>query len=241
MSLIVTQISKYGIVVGSDSNLTSVETGKVSGEGNKVFPIPKLQAAMCIAGSYSIGNEKIRTWIPKFIKEKANEYATPKEFAKLLSDTAVKTMSNEEKESLLIAQIGAYQNGQPEMWVVSNADATGDGYTQRDFDFGEDFQRRDRKAHNTDELFESKGLNYFMYFQAREVGRLTLGFARQAVDDSLKKLWEGNESKFRPPNSLDDQEEVVRSYLDLVRTMFIVSDYPNFIGGGTQTLCVSIN
>jgi len=51
MTLILTQLSKYGIIHASDSNISN-ERGELLGEGRKVFEIPHLNAGLSVAGSY---------------------------------------------------------------------------------------------------------------------------------------------------------------------------------------------
>ena len=67
MSLILTTISRRGIVHASDSNLSSA-TGP-AGTGQKVFEVPALCAALSVAGAYSVSNVSMAAWFPATINQ----------------------------------------------------------------------------------------------------------------------------------------------------------------------------
>lgn len=95
MTLIVTYISKYGIVHASDSNLTS-SSGDPAGEGRKTFPIPALNAGLTLAGAYSVAGTKMDAWMEGFIE--AHTAVSLDIFADKLKDALENQMSPSEKE-----------------------------------------------------------------------------------------------------------------------------------------------
>ena len=66
MTLIITQISKHGIIHSSDSNLTD-ENNKTAGVGKKCFAIPNLNAGLTVAGVFSVGSVRMDDWMNNFI------------------------------------------------------------------------------------------------------------------------------------------------------------------------------
>src|SRR5262245_41737959 len=66
MTILVTQISRHGIVHAADSNLTT-KAGLPAGQASKLFPINRLAAALTVAGTYAVGRTIMDTWITNFI------------------------------------------------------------------------------------------------------------------------------------------------------------------------------
>ena len=82
MTLILTQISKFGIIHASDTNVTfsnfdpktkTYKFAKVE-ELQKLFQIPYLNAALTVAGSYSVGNNRMQEWMNAFIQNQAQVF-----------------------------------------------------------------------------------------------------------------------------------------------------------------------
>lgn len=235
MSIIVTQINKYGIVFGSDSNITS--DYKIEKEGKKIFEIPNLSSAMCVAGTYTVKGEMIDVWLPKFIKKNKDKYKNLEEFTKLLSKTFELEMTKNEKSELSISHIAGYVDGHPEMWCLSNTTLFEDGnYSvgQSSFHFSEDLWNRDWKKNNLDTLFESQGLNYKIYVNSSIHGRIAFNTSRDYLDNYFSNMFL-SKFKFRYPKNLEEHSLLVKTYIDVMDTMYKLSDYePKVIGGKTQ-------
>ena len=117
MTIIVTQINKFGIVLGSDSNISNDRT--VIKEDKKIFEIRKLKSALCTAGSYSVNGTILSEWLLNFISGNESKYSTLKEFTELLSKTLEDEMNPEEKKALSITHIAGYQGNHPEMYRMN--------------------------------------------------------------------------------------------------------------------------
>jgi len=72
MTLILTHLSKFGIIHASDSNLTS-DADAPEGQGQKVFKVPFLNAGLSIAGAYSVAGKPMDVWMTDFISSQASD------------------------------------------------------------------------------------------------------------------------------------------------------------------------
>ena len=69
MTLIVSYLNKYGVVLASDSNLSNKKGN--AGFGQKVFPISFLKAGVTYSGLYEIGGQDIDDWLNQFIRNES--------------------------------------------------------------------------------------------------------------------------------------------------------------------------
>src|SRR5438132_1473193 len=67
VTLIVTAITNHGIVHASDSNLTADEGRVLAGRGTKVFRLGFTEAAVSVAGAFSVARERMDKWMPDAI------------------------------------------------------------------------------------------------------------------------------------------------------------------------------
>lgn len=240
MSIIVTQINKDGIVFGTDSNITT--STAVDREDKKIFNIPKLNAAMCTAGSYTINGEFLSDWLPRYINDNSSNYDSLAEFVKLLSSELTKTMLPVEKEEPFISHISGYQDGHPEMWCLSNTTLEDSGNYSKgknDFHYSEDFWNRDYKNNNLEKVFKSDGLNYQIYVNAIQQGRVAFNVVRGYLDVFFNSLWSMNNFNFRHPQNIEEHKYLVRLYIEAISTAYLLSDYqPKIIGGYTQLFTI---
>lgn len=238
MSIIVTQVNKFGIIFGSDSNITNAEVGEIDRAGKKIFEIPKLNAAMCIAGTYTVGGEMLDIWLPKFIIENQDNYGSLEDFTAILSKAFESQMLPKEKSNLSISHIAGYVNGHPEMWCLSNTELKENGhYTagSSQFHCSEDLWGRDWGDNNLETSFLSSGLNYQMYVNSLTQGRVAFNIVRDYLDRYFISMFSSPNFKFRAPVSLKEHGLLVKVYVDMIDVMYRLSDYePKEIGGETQ-------
>jgi hypothetical protein len=65
ITLIATQFDRNGIVLASDSNLTSAN--RVEREGRKNFDLQHLRAGLSVSGCYAVDKVPMDEWMPQFI------------------------------------------------------------------------------------------------------------------------------------------------------------------------------
>lgn len=245
MTLIITHISRHGIIHASDSNLTAGD-GKDAGTGQKTFGILSLNAGLTVAGNYSVGGVSMNLWMNNFISASAkNRSLTLHQFVQNLHDEVQMNMTNDEKDNGSIFHIAGYvedgHRSHPEFYVVQNVhgiDAEGE-YINLDhnFDLSEDFWARDCPANNIMSQFaNSSDYSAQLYINGFSAGRI--GY--NAVSDRLNKLfidiWQNSKWKFRPPQTIDDMEIILELCMNVVNGLFMLSDYSaKIVGGKIQT------
>jgi len=235
MSLILTQINKYGIIFAADSNITVDEAE--TKRGKKIFEIPRLKAALCLAGAYSIGNERMDRWMTFYIKK--NKSNSIKEFTENLCNVLEKEITIEEKGGGCIMHISGFVKKNsiihPEMWCISNMNLLPNGdYKVRDkFEFSEDFWSRDWKKNNIKTLFTSPtGYGYQYYINGFTAGRVSFNMLNEYLNNFLTQIWSCQNYKFRPPQNIKEYENLARFTMGFIALMFNLSDYlSKYIGG----------
>ncbi len=238
MTLIVTHISRHGIVHASDSNLTS-GAGYQAGQGQKTFAIPRLNAGLALAGTYSVGGNSMDLWMKSFIDSQHGN--TLAEFAAGLRDALSQQMHPEEKAKGTLMHLAGYteQDGlyHPELWYIRNADidpATGQYQITDQLQLTEDFWSRDCPQHNLMQAFQTGA--YQLYFNGFAPGRITFAALQPIMADFFSNIWSNPNWKFRPPASIGETELLVKLYIQFISTVFQLSDYSApLIGGDAQT------
>lgn len=246
MTLILTHISRHGIVHASDSNLTSVDDQN-AGEAKKTFEIPFLNAGLTVAGSYGVGNDPMNVWMPNFIQEQSLISGLDlKTFSHNLKDTLQNTMTDEQKNGGSIIHIAGYVEenniSHPEFWFVRNVHGinpkTGEYEDiKNEFAISEDFWTRDYINQNLKDTFQKP--NYYsrqIYVNGFTPGRIGFNVLKQELDRFFLGIWRVRDWEFRPPNDIEETELLVKNYMDVIDTLFRLSNYQaKYIGGQTQT------
>ncbi len=243
MSLILTQINKFGIVFAADSNIT-VERDSTE-KGQKIFRIPRLRAALCLAGAYSVKRRRMNKWISEYIKQ--DKSLSLEEFAKNLKNTLEKRMTKEEKKASCIMHISGFieQDGKehPEMWGIGNVDLAQDGsYSARKngFQYREDFWSRDWLNNKLKTQFNSRSNRTYQYYiNGFTPGRVGFNVLSKSLNDFLNMMWNNSGYKFRPPQDLREYESLARFTMGFIALMFNLSNYqPKYIGGKVLSLVI---
>ena len=96
MTLILTWLFPFGIVMGADSALTYTDSYVTDSSGRrrpriltgvrKVFEIPKIHAGISFWGEADIGKQTTDEWLSNFIISQENRYESIADFAALLQD-----------------------------------------------------------------------------------------------------------------------------------------------------------
>jgi hypothetical protein len=249
MTLIITHINRHGIVHASDSNLTG-KNNQNAGVGKKTFDIPFLKAGLTVAGSYGVGTTTMHIWMDDFIKRQESlANITLNQFSQNLKDELETNMTCCQKKDGSIIHIAGYveQNGlcHPEFWFVRNVHRmnpqSGEYEDIReDFAISEDFWNRDYPYHNLKETFQKP--NFYsrqIYVNGFTPGRIGFNVLQKKLERFFMGIWLVKDWDFRPPNDIDETELLVRNYMDVIDTLFRLSNYQAmFIGGQTQTLTI---
>jgi hypothetical protein len=243
MTLIVTSISKLGIIQASDSNLTG---GGAVRAGRKVFQLDFVPGALAIAGTYGVGGTPMDAWMPRCIADySASGAPSLGGFAEHLAARLQDEMTEPERNSGSLTQIAGYartgEGSHPEMHLVTNISTINAVTGQyegigRDFSTTEDFWRRDYPFVKEKNPFTFATGDNQRYFNGTSEGRITY----RAVSDMLYRFYEGAWDKrnwqFKRPESLDAQAEQLGVAIRAIGALYRSSDYPDpYIGGDVQT------
>ena len=241
MSLILTVISQEGIIHAADSNLSSRQGP--AGTGQKVFSVPYLQAAISVAGSYSVAGTRMDLWMLKAIEAYG---ANPKptvpglgEHLRFLLETEM--LKSEKNGGCLIHLCGYVATGagsHPEFYFIRNITGidpgTGayDGFAEA-FTVSEDFWTRDYLTAETQHALRSGGEQiYINGYPAGRIGYLAL---MKHFGQFMRAIWSEPQWRFRRPVTLAESALLVDLQLRAIGALFQISDYPApYIGGDAQ-------
>ena len=247
MTLILTHISKHGIIHASDSNLTMASGKKASCEGKKTFKIDYLNAGLTLAGAYSVSGMRMDQWMDKFISEQSSKHITSLSyFVSNLKNEIEQQMTAYEKNLGSMIHIAGYvkerNRSHPEFWFVRNVNGidskTGEySGISSVFSLSEDFWARDCPKSNLIEAFQTGA--YMIYINGFSSGRMGFNHLQYVLNQFYQQIWQNPAWKFRPPNSLDESELLVKINMQIVGTLFTMSNYPApYIGGDIQTFTI---
>jgi hypothetical protein len=109
MTLIVTHLSKFGIIHASDSNLTT-SGGNRAGESKKTFPLSYLNAGLTVAGAFSVDGMPMALWMDNFISamDPHGGDLTLRAFAVILGSRLESEMTVNEKRGGSMIHIAGY-------------------------------------------------------------------------------------------------------------------------------------
>jgi len=245
MSIIVTYINKNGIVHASDSNLS--KDGSPAGEGQKTFPIKHLNAALTVAGCYSVGGTPMNEWMNNIIELHSKRGGTLLEdFAEYLRKLLEVNMIPSEKQMGCMVHIAGYvkdnDKSHPEFWFIRNIhgiDQNTGEYTNIDsiFEKSEDFLS---KFSSKTELVQwlNNG-NYQVYGNGFASGRIGFFTLMPYLNNLFNQIWQVPNWKFRGPKTVEETESLVKLYIQSINTLFAISDYSTaYIGGEVQSYCI---
>ncbi len=244
MTIIITQISKYGIIQASDSNITTAK--KLERTGKKVFPISRLNAALSYTGVYAVQGKLMDNWMQDFIlKSLSDTSITLERFSYKLRDALQNEMHKDQKRMELHVHIAGYVEvdgkSHPELWHLTNllpSELDGGYFEVRDkFQVTEDFWLRDNPDNNLVVGFQNGVVQ--LYINGLVEGRTSFIMLQEPLKEFYNYVWNRKDWHFRPPASLKEEEAFIRLYIQFVNTLFLSSNYAApYIGGKVQTYCI---
>lgn len=248
MTLILTHFGRHGIVLGSDSNISTKDASGRNylgaGEAQKVFPIPFLSAGLALAGSYSVGSTRMDRWMTAFIAEQnLVPGQTLEGFAKTLG-----TRLDAEPSCRSLIHIAGYSADadgyHPELWFVRNIAGIDPGTgeyvgTTKKFEVSEDFWSRDAKVDALWEVLPHQDGTEQRYANGHTEGRMAYMHLAKTMWQYWADIWNVPQFNFRPPATVWEYEHLVSLNLDVVRTAYLLSPlHGRIVGGPSQTLAI---
>ncbi len=247
MTLILTYINKSGIIHASDTNITyrSRISGQKTGveQHSKLFKIDHLDAALTIAGSYTVGGQSMDKWMPLFIQSQLG--TTLSEFSHNLGNRLQSQMSTKEKSDGSFVHIAGYvkevEESHPEFWFVRNIGGIDtNGYYknfQAEFMVEEQLLGRDYSKYDLAKAFEQGG--WHMYINGFPPGRIVYMQLIHQLNESFKIIWNNPNWPFKPPSTLKETEAFVKLRMQFIATLFqSTKNDEQTIGGEIETLSI---
>lgn len=244
MTLIASYINKFGVIVASDSNLTSREGN--SGNGQKVFPIPFLNSALAYSGRYDIRGRDLDEWMSDFILNAPNTCDTINEFVQNLT-THLNLDFNGNEDDISIIHICGYStfeyHSYLEHWHISNTALLNTGSYRTpitEFHYSNDFNSRTEQA-NRDFLItlDNTSENNQFYINGFPPGRMSYMFLKQNLEEMLHAIRQQPGWHFNSPKNLFETASQLKMYFHLISEMFKMSDYNAlYVGGDIQTFLI---
>lgn len=232
MALIASYITKFGIIQVSDFN--QIIDGDYAGDGQKIFPIPHLNASLVFSGSNTINGEAIGVWMKYFIEWSQLYLTTMDEFSFHLFDKMNKEMRESEKNIITEVYIAGYQKTEnksyPEHWCISNARRNGDDYYSPlgYFHDHNNFQPSEVEYHRT--LLREMDADPMKYqffingFPRGKIGNNRAMAVKDKTDELLTYLLKREDLKFSRPGNLSEFSNVVRLYFDFMKGLLKMDD-----------------
>lgn len=242
MSLILSYINKFGIVLASDSNLSNDQGN--AGFGQKVFPIPHLNSGLAYSGSYNINGSTVDKWITEFISGSFHLFETIENFAFGLRDSLTREMREHELEFCTIIHIAGFQQmdsmSHIEHWHISNTGLFPDGSydkPSKEFKCQCDFNTRLNQQHREYIIQNQSDYIYRQYFiNGLSSGRISANQLIHVLELTLNDIWSKSGNNFRKPENIFETGNIIKLYFEIVKQLFKMSDYNAlYIGGDVQT------
>jgi hypothetical protein len=235
MSIIVTHISQYGIIHAADSNLTN-DLGAPAGQSSKLFPIKRLDAALTVAGNYSVGGESMDLWMSNFISR--NNFSNLRSFVETLASALNREAAQDEKRVGYFLHIAGYvsisSSPHPEFYHITNFkidQKTGD-YSVPNLTLGysEDFWRKYSAVPENQLFGNGKG---YIYCNGFVSGRIAYFKLLKEMERFRSEVWLNPNWQFRPPVNVNEEAKYLKHDMELISLFFKHSKYSApFIGGG---------
>lgn len=247
MTLIASYITKFGIIQASDSNLSNSEGN--AGFGQKVFPIPHLNASLSYSGVYSINGRSVDHWMTDFITASFFTLKTIEEFTVELKDRMNADMRENEIDGVTILHIAGYakhdDQSHAEHWHISNTsllESGSYGASSGEFKISNDFNSRTNPEQREFlKSFDAAPFNHQCYINGYPPGRMSANALKGTLDQTLQTIWNNKDWRFNQPETLFEFYTIVKLYFEFVKTLLKMSNYPAlFIGGETQTHLIPV-
>jgi len=182
-------------------------------------------------------------WMQNFIRVQEAKGTRPlSQFAEALRSAFEAQMLREEKDGGSMVHIAGYVESSgvqhPEFYYIRNVygidTSTGEYFDVRPtFAVSEDFWTRDCPKSNLLSAFQSG--TYMIYINGFASGRIGFVALQSSMKSFFETIWGQQNWKFRRPRSLAETVLFVKLYMNIIDTLFQVSDYEApFIGGGYQ-------
>ena len=233
MTLIATAISRHGIVLAADPNLTS--RTEQSGNGPRVFRLEFLEAAMSVTGGYEVGGVPMDRWMAAAIGEYQQTATHPslKAFVDHLRRRLTLLRDPVRRRAIHVAgYVGEGSQAHAEVYYLRNIHGRAHdgsyGPAKRAFIANEEFWNRDYPREETQDTLREGGAR--MYLDGLPEKRIAYMLLHQWTHDFYRQLWTGS-TMFHRPGSLQDIASLVELDLRIAGTFLGARDHGSHRSG----------
>jgi len=233
MTLIITEVSRYGIVMVADSAITSITTKNgnihsISIEENgatKLSKIDYLNAGISWWGLATINNKNTEEWLSEFIEKNKNNCKSVSEFAKKLETELRNVLGKIDTE--MGFHLAGYERSSrgnlPSFYHVTNS-AKNDcfDHSTKEFEAQPDYTP---EKYDPSIFRITRNGAYFIY--ANISNMLQQFFNQLAATQGI--MIPGKQS-------LDGREEYLRFYMEMIKKIFSISNLEQTIGGKVASM-----
>lgn len=242
MTLIVTTISKNGIIHASDrATMVGSEGRRQRGpDAVKTFRISDF-GLVSIAGSEEVGHRSFDEWFPSFLGRGAYTQANLRELASDMRNELEAAQPAGTPRGQIIHLSGyTNENGPrvPLFFHIRNRDSDENGdYVDptREYRCDENFQSRDYRRGKFRKKWETRSSASQLYVNGSFEGRIAFLKNIRTLSRSLKTIW--TRGHLLPPKSLEEEQRILGNQLDLLITLCEISNFQN-IGGQIDIMSV---
>lgn len=240
LTVIVTHISELGIVHGADSNISDGH-GKLVGHSEKIFPVPRLKAAVSVAGCYSVSGRPMSEWLKRKIS--ADRSATLLALARVLTDALNSEASADERTIGYFLHLAGYASAEghfhPEFYKIANLEIdaqTGEYHLlSHSLTFSEEFWSAHGHFAPSDLFAGGKG---YIYCNGFPSGRTAYFALLRLMAQYRSTVWGNPNWSFRPPQNVQEEAAYLKLDMEQIGTLFRASDYPPVVGGPIETYAI---
>ena len=252
MTLLVTMVSKYGIVHLSDSH-TSNQDQVVVTDAKKIFCVPNADIAVSVSGSYRVDSQAMDGWMPIFLQKQSDAgNITPAGIAQALRKDLTSAWDEGTDAQIMkyggILHVAGYtvESGisHPECWSVRNREEQPNSagiyvmVTTGEFMAIEHFWTKYQQDAALKASIQSG--SPWHYINGSHLGRRGLGVILEHLYRGLNEVWSinsleginGPQSLFRSPRSIEEVREIGEFYLRGACLLYRLSDYKIAVIGG---------
>lgn len=246
MTLVLTEISQYGMVMGADSAVTQkillpngrMESRVLTGV-HKLLPVPYLQAGISCWGYGQIGNCETDIWLSDFIRRQQGQSQTLQGFATQLQDELNRvippTQSGQAEAGFHLAGFVCMDGGQaPDFWHIHNGPSQfflniDPHVFNANHDLAAAIERGKYDPNNRDRIYITRNGDYKFYAKWWENFEEVLTRFLRSQDIHV------------PKQSLQGRVEYVRFQIRSIREIYAMSTLLPSIGGQIITLAIDHN
>jgi len=239
MTLLLTEISMFGIVFTADSRICIRKGNQFirDRDATKIFPIHYLNAGIGYFGCAYVGNEKMEDWLRKFIN-KNSSLRNLRDFSLILRDTINKSLKGKQRNEPLGFHISGYvlknEKKIPSFFFVWNFDLRENLIILPEFRAEDHFLDRDVRDLSINQIDQLLRERIFVYRNGWLNPYTELASHLYDFFDKASKV-----SGFKPMKSINEFAKYSEFHLETIKLIFKNFFHRQVIGGKIRQIKIT--